>query len=113
VDVDVVVLGAGMAGMCAATAASEQGARVLLLERAPTVGGSAALSGGYVWTAADVESLRNEDAGEFQRHGNLVVEGYHGVTRWLWGFAPPVTEELPTLYGGAATSSTSRCSSRP
>ena len=97
--VDVVVLGAGMAGMSAATAASEQGARVLLVERAPTIGGSAALSGGYVWTAADVESLRNEDAGEFQRHGHLVVEGYSDITQWLWSFAPPVTEELPTLYG--------------
>jgi tricarballylate dehydrogenase len=99
VDADVVVLGAGMAGMCTATAASEHGARVLLLERAPTIGGSAAISGGYVWTAADVESLQSEDAGEFQRHGHLVVQGYHDVTRWLSGFAPPVTEELPTLYG--------------
>lgn len=98
-QVDVVVLGAGMAGMSAATAASEQGARVLLLERAPTIGGSAAISGGYVWTAADVESLRNEDKGEFQRHGQLVVEGYRDVTQWLSSFAPPVTEELPTLYG--------------
>ena len=50
--VDVVVLGAGMAGMSAATAAAERGARVLLVERAPTIGGSAALSGGYVSAAA-------------------------------------------------------------
>jgi succinate dehydrogenase/fumarate reductase flavoprotein subunit len=96
---DVVVLGSGMAGMCAATAASEAGAKVLLIERAPAVGGSAAISGGYVWTARDLESLENEDAGEFQRHGHLVVEGYEDVKRWLTSFTAPVTEELPTLYG--------------
>ena len=96
---DVVVLGAGMAGMCAATAATEQGARVLVVERGPTIGGSAAISGGYVWTARDVEALHGEDQGEFQRHGHLVVEGYEDVKRWLTGFTPPVTEELPTLYG--------------
>jgi len=88
-----------MAGMCAATAATEQGAQVLVLERAPTTGGSAAISGGYVWTARDLDSLRNEDAGEFQRHGHLVVEGYEEIKRWLSGFTEPVTEELPTLYG--------------
>jgi succinate dehydrogenase/fumarate reductase flavoprotein subunit len=88
-----------MAGMCAATAATEQGAQVLVLERAPTTGGSAAISGGYVWTARDLDSLRNEDAGEFQRHGHLVVERYEEIKRWLSGFTEPVTEELPTLYG--------------
>jgi tricarballylate dehydrogenase len=96
---DVVVLGTGMAGMCAATAATEQGAQVLVLERAPTIGGSAAISGGYVWTARTVDDLLDEDAGEFQRHGHLVVEGYEDVKRWLTGFTAPVTEELPTLYG--------------
>jgi succinate dehydrogenase/fumarate reductase flavoprotein subunit len=96
---DVVVLGTGMAGMCAATAAVEQGAQVLVVERAPTIGGSAAISGGYVWTARDLDSLRNEDTGEFQRHGHVVVEGYDDVKHWLTGFAAPVTEELPTLYG--------------
>ena len=99
VAVDVVVLGAGMAGMCAATAASEAGAEVLVVERAPAVGGSAAISGGYVWTARDLDSLRGEDPGEFQRHGHLVVEGYEDVKRWLTGFTAPVTDELPTLYG--------------
>ena len=93
VQADVVVLGAGLAGMSAATAASEHGARVLVLERAPAIGGSAAISGGYVWTANDLEGLRKEDPGEFQRHGHLVVEGYRDVTRWLSDMAPPLTKE--------------------
>ena len=99
VQADVVVLGAGLAGMSAATAASEHGARVLVLERAPAIGGSAAISGGYVWTANDLEGLRKEDPGEFQRHGHLVVEGYRDVTRWLTDMAAPLTKEQPNLHG--------------
>lgn len=98
-NADVVVLGAGLAGMSAATAASERGARVLMLERAPTIGGSAAVSGGYVWTANDLEGLRKEDSGEFQRHGHLVVEGYPDATRWLADMAEPLTAEQPNLHG--------------
>jgi tricarballylate dehydrogenase len=98
-DADVVVLGAGLAGISAATAASEHGARVLVLERAPTTGGSAAISGGYVWTATDLEGLRREDSGEFQKHGHLVVEGYRDAIRWLSDYAPPLTPEQPNLHG--------------
>jgi tricarballylate dehydrogenase len=96
---EVVVLGAGLAGMCAAAAATEQGRRVLVIERAPVTGGSAAISGGYVWTAPDLDGLRREDAGEFQRHGHLVVEGYEEITHWLSSFAAPLMDEQPTLHG--------------
>jgi tricarballylate dehydrogenase len=96
---NVVVLGAGLSGMCAAAAASEQGSKVLVFERAPVTGGSAAISGGYVWTAPDLDGLRKEDSGEFQRHGHLVVENYEAVTRWLSAFAAPETGEQPTLHG--------------
>jgi succinate dehydrogenase/fumarate reductase flavoprotein subunit len=98
-QVDVVVLGAGLAGMAAAAAAAEADARVLVVERAPTTGGSAVISGGYIWTATDQESLSKEDSGEFQRHGHVVVDGYPDVSRWLAGFASPLTEEQPSLHG--------------
>jgi tricarballylate dehydrogenase len=96
---DVIVLGAGLAGISAATAATEGGARAHVLERAPTTGGSAAISGGYIWTATDQAGLRKEDSGEFQRHGHLVVDGYRDVTSWLSGYAPPLTAEQPNLHG--------------
>jgi succinate dehydrogenase/fumarate reductase flavoprotein subunit len=98
-QVDVVVLGAGLAGMAAAAAAAEGAAKVLVIDRAPTTGGSAVISGGYVWTAADQESLSKEDNGEFQHHGHVVVAGYQDVSRWLAGFAPPLTGEQPSLHG--------------
>ena len=45
---DVIVVGAGNAAMCAALAAREDGARVLVLEKAPAEvkGGNSAFSGG-------------------------------------------------------------------
>lgn len=49
VDADVVVLGSGGAGLAAALAARARGARALVLERAPLVGGTTAVSGGGLW----------------------------------------------------------------
>jgi succinate dehydrogenase/fumarate reductase flavoprotein subunit len=48
-SVDVVVLGSGAAGLAAALTASAHGARTVLLEKGPLVGGTAALSAGVVW----------------------------------------------------------------
>ena len=48
-DFDVIVLGAGAGGMTAAAVAASHGMRVLLLEKAPVVGGTTAISGGMVW----------------------------------------------------------------
>jgi succinate dehydrogenase/fumarate reductase flavoprotein subunit len=48
-DYDVVVVGAGGAGMGAALCAAISGARVLLVERTEYVGGTTALSGGTTW----------------------------------------------------------------
>lgn len=47
--VDVVVVGSGGAGLTAAIAAADHGARVLVLERSDKFGGTTAYSGGKVW----------------------------------------------------------------
>ncbi|MDT5323284.1 MAG: hypothetical protein QOF25_436 [Mycobacterium sp.] len=46
-DVDVVVIGFGIAGGCAAVSAAAAGARVLVLERAAAAGGTTAMAGGH------------------------------------------------------------------
>lgn len=48
-DVDVVVVGFGIGGGCAAVSAAARGARVLVLERAAVAGGTTALAGGHFY----------------------------------------------------------------
>jgi flavocytochrome c len=77
---DVLVLGAGIAGHCAALAAAEAGADVLFLEKAAQPGGSSAMAGGiFLFTGTDLqkaagsadslEALR-QDLLEAGRHRN-------------------------------------------
>ncbi len=51
-DVDVVVIGFGIAGGCAAVSAAATGARVLVLERAAVAGGTTSLAGGHFYLGA-------------------------------------------------------------
>jgi 3-oxo-5alpha-steroid 4-dehydrogenase len=48
-EVDVLVIGFGIAGGCAAVSAAAAGARVLVLERAAEVGGTTAMAGGHFY----------------------------------------------------------------
>ncbi|OBF93421.1 FAD-binding protein [Mycobacterium sp. 852002-51152_SCH6134967] len=74
-DVDVVVLGSGGAGLTSALAAAANGASVEIYEKAATVGGTTAVSGGIIWIpahkrAADGE-LSVEDAMAYLRAQSL------------------------------------------
>ncbi len=50
-ECDVIVLGSGAAGLTAALAAHESGAKVRVMERFDRVGGTSAVSGGVIWVA--------------------------------------------------------------
>ena len=76
---DVVVLGAGAAGMAAAAVASTEGLNVCLLEKAEQVGGTTAWSGGMVWApfskAAQNEAWFKDTATDVERYLERVVPG--------------------------------------
>ncbi|MCV7155121.1 FAD-dependent oxidoreductase [Mycolicibacterium pyrenivorans] len=74
-DVDVVVLGSGGAGLTAALTAAANGASVEVYEKAPTVGGTTAVSGGIVWIPAHERAadgvLTTDDAMAYLRAQSL------------------------------------------
>ena len=57
-EVDVLVIGAGGAGMTAALVAATEGLRVLLCEKTELVGGTTATSGGAIWVPGTTQSKR-------------------------------------------------------
>jgi succinate dehydrogenase/fumarate reductase flavoprotein subunit len=67
---DVVVLGTGAAALAAAIRASDGGANVGLFEKADTVGGTSAWSGGMVWIPVNphMAELGIEDSREEAPH---------------------------------------------
>jgi 3-oxosteroid 1-dehydrogenase len=85
---DVVVIGTGAAGLCAALSASARGSRVLVLEKSNLVGGTSAMSGGGVWIPcnhyqAGVGSHDSrEEALEYIRA--VAPQGWHNVEEPLW-----------------------------
>jgi fumarate reductase flavoprotein subunit len=78
-DYDVIVVGSGIAGHCAALAALERGARVLMSEAAPKAGGSSRLSSGVVMGAST----------RFQRERGIVddretlYQHYMNLNQWM------------------------------
>lgn len=73
-EVDLLVFGAGVAGMTAALIGANAGLKVLLCEKTAMVGGTTATSGGTTWVPGTELSLQAgvpdtaEDAAEFLRH---------------------------------------------
>ncbi len=89
---DLVVAGAGMAGLAAAVQATEQGASVLVLEKGDRAGGSMRLSSGFVWRYREWERFRAECPAGDQDLQGLVWERLDENLAWLESLGAPARE---------------------
>lgn len=71
-EADVVVVGAGITGLAAALEAQAEGAKVLLLEKMPIIGGSAMMSGGYILGAESAIQKEEGVAGTWEDFANYL-----------------------------------------
>jgi succinate dehydrogenase/fumarate reductase flavoprotein subunit len=97
--VDFLVVGGGMAGLTAAARATLHGARVLLVERGPTLGGSG-IYAGFIWTAPSHEVMAEVNpAGDPELRAAL-VDGFAGAVEWIRSLGVECKDAVPVLRYG-------------
>lgn len=95
---DLLVIGGGMAGMSAAGWAAERGARVIVVEKAAALGGSAVLSGGVFWTASSREKMALYGGGD-PTLADVVFGTYPTAMAWLRQRDIAVSPRIDVLHG--------------
>jgi len=94
---DLIVAGAGMAGLAAAARARELGAEVVVHEKGHGPGGSMLLSSGMIWRYRDWERFRAECPGGDEKLQRLVWERLDDDLDWL------ETQDAPALHRKTGT----------
>ncbi|MDG4834340.1 FAD-dependent oxidoreductase [Solwaraspora sp. WMMD1047] len=99
----VAVFGAGLAGLTAAVTAAEAGAEVTVFEKSAVVGGALLLSGGLIWSVADLDAAQAAAPEGNPLLQQLVVERLAADRSWLAGLGvrfttPAASPEL--AHGG-------------
>ena len=89
---DLVVAGAGMAGLAAAAEARRLGAEPLVLEKLGRPGGSMRLSSGVVWRHRELERFLAECPDGDERLQRLLFERLDQDLSWLESLGTPVVE---------------------
>jgi len=80
---DLIVAGAGMAGLVAAAQARSRGATVTVLEKGDRAGGSMLLSSGVIWRHRDFDDFRAECRGGDETLQRMLFERLDGDLGWL------------------------------
>ncbi|KAJ0417679.1 FAD binding domain-containing protein [Aspergillus carlsbadensis] len=83
ITVDVLVCGGGMSGLACASFAAQSGARVLVIEKQGTLGGSSNFSAGMFWGPETYERLRSwvpDGDAELQR---AWLDDYLSAVQWM------------------------------
>lgn len=97
---DLIVVGAGMAGLVTAVRAQQLGANVTLLDKGAAPGGSLALSGGTLWCARTVDDLQRLVPRGHPVLGPRLVEDFPAGVDWLRSLGATLTplESKPDRY---------------
>ena len=98
-ELDLLVIGAGMAGLTAAARAAREGHRVLVVEVSEDVGGSARYAG-YAWTAPSREVMDrvNPDGDDALKHA--LVDRFSAGVDWIRSTGVDVMDPVPILGFG-------------
>lgn len=98
-DVDLLVIGGGMAGLTAAVRAIRRGLRVVLVEKAAEVGGSARYAG-YLWSAPSHEVMDEVNPQGDPDLRAAVVEGFPAALDFVRDLGVPCGPAVPVLRYG-------------
>src|SRR5215204_6532771 len=98
-ETDLLVIGAGMAGLTAAARAARDGRRVLVVEVGDDVGGSARYAG-YIWTAPSREVMDQVNPRGDQTLRHALVDRFPEGVEWIGSVGVDVRPAVPVLGFG-------------
>lgn len=98
-EYDLLVIGAGMAGLTAAAKAAREGRRVLVLEVSDDVGGSARFAG-YAWTAPTREVMDEVNPRGEESLKHALVDRFADGVEWIRSVGVEAMHPVPILGFG-------------
>lgn len=97
--VDMLVIGGGLAGLSAAARAVQDGASVVVVEKGPSLGGSAVYAG-FLWTAPTLDVMREVNPEGDPELGARLVDGYDDAIEWVQSLGVATKDPVTVLgYG--------------
>jgi succinate dehydrogenase/fumarate reductase flavoprotein subunit len=97
--IDLLVIGGGLAGLSAAARAAQDGASVAVVEKGPSLGGSAVYAG-FLWTAPTLEVMNEVNPDGDPELAGRLVEGFDDAIEWVRSLGVAMKEPVTVLgYG--------------